>query len=112
MTAYYIFKIEGANDNSRGAVFTLDLLTQATCQQFCTLQELEVKAGRAEYRGEANAEGQESQEGCDVDRVEGDAQLATRSLRRTIAECSPDIGLRGEKQNLLEPVHWHTLSQQ
>lgn len=50
-------------------------LSQATCQQFCKLQELEVKAGRAEYRGEEKAEGQESQEGYDVERVEGDAQL-------------------------------------
>lgn len=34
-----------------------------------------MKAGRAEYRGEEKAEGQESQEGYDVERVEGDAQL-------------------------------------
>lgn len=79
MTAHYIFKTEGAKDNSRGAVFTLDLLTQATCQQFCTSQELEVKAGRAENRGEEKAEGQESPEGCGVDGAEGDAPLAMRS---------------------------------
>lgn len=64
----------------------LDRLAQATCQQFCTLQELEVKAGRAEYRWEEKAEGQESQEGCDVGRIEGDTQLnlAMNALRRTI----------------------------
>lgn len=67
--------MEGAKDNSRGAVLTLDRLTQAACQQFCTRQELEVKAGRAEYRGEGEAGGQESQEGRDVEKVEGDAQL-------------------------------------
>lgn len=50
-------------------MFTLDRLTQARCQQFCTLQELEVKAGRAEYRGEDEALGQESQEGCDVEKA-------------------------------------------
>ena len=60
--------MEGAKDNSRGAVLTLDRLTQAACQQFCTRQELEVKAGRAEYRGEGEAGGQESQEGRDEEK--------------------------------------------
>lgn len=44
--------MEEAKDNSRGAVLMLDRLAQAVCQQFCTRQELEVKAGRAElWRG-------------------------------------------------------------
>lgn len=57
--------MEGAKDNSRGAVLTLDRLTQAACQQLCTRQELEVKAG-ADTEGRQTG-GQESQEGRDVE---------------------------------------------
>ena len=63
--------MEKQSRDGRGAVLTLDRLTQAACQQFCTRQELEVKAGRAEYGGEGEAGGQESQEGRDVEKGGG-----------------------------------------
>lgn len=90
--------MEGAKDNSRGAVLTLDRLTQAACQQFCTRQELEVKAGRAEYGGEGEAGGQESQEGRDVEKGGGRRPADPgKALGQTILSCSSDIVLRGEK---------------
>lgn len=52
-------------------MFTLDQLAQATCQQCYTLQELEVKAGRVEDRGEDEAGGQESQEGGNAEKGVG-----------------------------------------
>lgn len=84
MTAQYIFKIEGTNDSSWGAVFTLDQLAQAMCQWFCTLQELEVKAGRAEDRGEDEAGGQESQEGGDAEKDVGRRPAEPGNALRTI----------------------------
>lgn len=65
-------------------MFTLDRLAQATCQQFCTLQELEVKAGSAEGRGEDEAGGQESQEGGDADEDVGRRPAEPGNALRTI----------------------------
>ena len=90
--------MEGAKANSRGAVLMLDRLAQAACQQFCTRQELEVKAGRAEYRGEGRAGGQESQEGRDVEEGGGRRPAEPgNALGRTILSRSSDVVPRGEK---------------
>lgn len=65
-------------------MFTLDRLAQATCQQCCTSQELEVKAGRAEDRGEDEAGGQESQEGGDAENGVGRRPAEPGIALRTI----------------------------
>lgn len=62
----------------------MDQLTWAACQPCCTLQELEVKAGRAEDRGEDEAGGQESQEGGDADKGVGRRPAEPGNALRTI----------------------------
>lgn len=76
----------------------MDRLAWAACQRFCTLQELEVKAGRAEYIGEGGAGGQESREGCDVEKGGGRRPTDPgNALKRALISCFSDIVLRSEK---------------
>lgn len=74
-------------------MFTLDRLAWVVCQQLCTLQELEVKAGRAECRGKDSPEDRKAKRDVMWSSAERDAQpnlathLEVRSFNAPGALC-------------------------